>query len=140
MIRNPVGRQYKGRKYADRYAAGLQVSWGGEQSNGSKVEIVVDTIETPEGRRYQVMAVTTTAAERPATTPVSNERVAVLRIGYVGQDILLGSGEYRISGLDRRIYEPGKLDVYLEVRNAKGQVTARTWTVLSPAELAAKVL
>src|SRR3546814_16986407 len=51
VVRNPVGRQYKGRRYADRYAAGLQQSWGGAQSDGSTVEIVVDPMETPEGRR-----------------------------------------------------------------------------------------
>src|SRR3546814_11337800 len=77
VVRNPVGRQYKGRRYADRYAAGLQQSWGGAQSDGSTVEIVVDTLETPEGRRFQVMAVTTPAPVQETQEPkrVTDENI-----------------------------------------------------------------
>lgn len=67
-VRNPTGQQYKGRKYADRYAAELQESWGGEQYDGSFTEVVVDTLDTPEGLRYQVVCVTTPA---PVAAPAS---------------------------------------------------------------------
>jgi hypothetical protein len=135
--RNPSGQQYKTRKGAANYAAKLDKAWGGEQSDGSTVEIVVDTIDTPEGTRYQVMCVTT-RTEAPAPT-LTAARVKKLRAAFTGQDLLLGSTEYRISGLDRRVYDHTQLDVYLERLNAAGRVESRTWTVLTPAELAAKV-
>lgn len=71
---------------------------------------------------------------------ITTAKAALLRKRHVGKMIRLGSGEYRISGLDRRVYDHTKLDVYLEVLNAKGQVTARTWTVISIPDFYAKIV
>jgi hypothetical protein len=136
VTRNPSGPQYKTRRAAKNYAAKLEASWGGQQSDGSTVEIVVDTVDTAGGRRFQVMCVTT----RPEPEPVAltMPQVEDLRRSYVGRDITLGSSTYRISGLSRRVYDHTKVQLGLEERNARGVVFARTWTVLTPAELHAK--
>jgi hypothetical protein len=67
-------------------------------------------------------------------------KVALLRKRHVGKMIRLGSGEYRISGLDRRVYDHTKLDVYLERLNEKGVVLGRTWTVLDVPAFYAKIV
>src|SRR3546814_1094796 len=89
VVRNPVGRQYKGRRYPDRYAAGLQQSWGGAQSDGSTVAIVVDTLETLEGRRFQVMAVTTPAPDQETQEPtrVTDANIKAMNAADTGPGI-----------------------------------------------------
>ncbi len=71
---------------------------------------------------------------------ITTAKVELLRKRHIGKMIRLDSGEYRISGLDRRVYDHTKLDVYLERLDSKGRVESRTWTVLTvPAFYAAIV-
>lgn len=71
---------------------------------------------------------------------ITTAKVELLRKRHVGKMIRLGSGEYRISGLDRRVYDHTKLDVYLETLNSAGRVDGRTWTVLSIPEFYAAIV
>lgn len=63
VTRNEAGHQYKTPRGAANYAAKLDAAWGGPQHDGSVISLEVDTLATPEGPRYQVMAVTTRPVE-----------------------------------------------------------------------------
>src|SRR3546814_12102583 len=117
-------------------------SWGGAQSDGSTVEIVVDTLETPEGRRFQVMAVTTPAPVQETQEPkrVTDENIKALNAAYTGTWIVLGRDTYRIASVQRQYNTPTMVGVYVERLDHKGTVVGRTHTVLSPDGLAARLL
>lgn len=68
VTRNEAGHQYKTQRGAENYAAKLDAAWGGEQHDGSVISLEVDVVATPEGLRYQVMAVTTRQKERGDAT------------------------------------------------------------------------
>lgn len=76
------------------------------------------------------------AAER-APKPLTNDQVKALRNTYVGLDVALGATTYRISNVNRDVYDATKAEVSLESLASDGvTVAARTRTVLSPADLA----
>src|SRR3546814_11236070 len=79
-------------------------------------EIVVDTLETPEGRRFQVMAVTTPAPVQETHEPkrVTDENIKALNAAYTGTWIVLGRDTYRIASVQRQYNTPTMVGVYVE--------------------------
>src|SRR3546814_12744504 len=97
-------------------------SWGGAQSDGSTVEIVVDTLETPEGRRFQVMAVTTPAPVQETQEPkrVTDENIKALNPSYTGTWLVPSRATYQIYNLTPHTHIPPKPRVYSHRLDAQG--------------------
>lgn len=66
---------------------------------------------------------------------VTSEKVALLRKRHVGRTIRLGVFTYRISGINRDVYDNTKVEVSLETLNGAGVVVSRTTSVMSVADL-----
>lgn len=66
---------------------------------------------------------------------VTSEKVALLRKRHVGKKIRLGVFTYRISGINRDVYDNTKVEVSLETLNDASVVVSRTTSVMSVADL-----